>query len=574
MFICKNCGANMRFDPQTQKLTCSYCGTTVSPHEYKVIRALHAEEHKVPTEEQPYYQAEDAVSAQSRTDESSLPEEDTIATVSTYEATLMTCPQCGGQLLTTDETAATFCSFCGSSVLLESRVSNERRPDYIIPFQKTKEDCKKAYRKALKRALYAPSDMAEEEQIDQFRGIYMPYWVYSFKKNGPYETRGKKSHRRGDYIYTKHYRLTSQVDASYDGLSFDASSSFSDNLSEAIAPFEFSQAQPFEPAYLSGFYADTNDVDSSVYTEDARDIAVDHAANQLSHAPAYGRYNASVDNISLRAGNPRLAMYPVWFLSCRSKTGDRISYAVVNGQTGKVACDLPVDLKKMLIGTLVLALPIFLILNLLPALTPTKALIITMILGAIGMFLANRQMNRIHQSENRLDDKGYLYLKNPWGKKGKKRATIRTSSGGSAISSFAMMFILFAAIFIFAALGILDSGFFSIFMMIFIIVSILKPFISPIRVKRRRAKGSTALGSAPMRDKMKILWKPLAGIALAFLTIALAPVSDLYYYGVAVVAMVFIGWSFWDIFNLHNRLTTRPLPQFNKRGGEEYEHQS
>ena len=529
----------MRFDPQTQKLTCSHCGAAVSPHEYKESRALHAEEHKLSKEEMSYYQA-----------------------------TLMTCPQCGGQLLTTDETAATFCSFCGSSVLLESRVSNAQRPDYIIPFQKTKEDCAQAYRKVLKKALYAPSNMADEEQIERFRGIYMPYWVYSFEKKGLYETRGKKSHRRGDYIYTKHYSLTSQVDASYDGLSFDASSSFSDNLSEAIAPFEFSQKKPFEPAYLSGFYADTHDVDSSVYTDDARNIAEDHAAEQLSYSRAFRKYNASVNNVPLKTGRPRLAMYPVWFLSCRNKTGDRISYAVVNGQTGKVAADLPVDIKKMFLGTILLALPIFLILNLLLTLTPTRALVITTILGIVGMILANRQMNLIYRFENRLDDKGYLYLKDPWGKGGNKKRTVRTSSGRSAISVTAIISICIVVLTALSALRISTYGIAQLIFPIIIIVTFLKP------ARRRKTEAKTVSVSAPLKDKMKILWRPLAGIAASLIIVALAPVSDLYYYGAAIVSMIFVFWSFWDILRLHNRLTTRPLPQFNKRGGEEFEHAS
>lgn len=51
------------------------------------------------------------------------------------------------------------------------------------------------------------------------------------------------------------------------------------------------------------------------------------------------------------------AMFPVWFLSYRN--GSRVSYATVNGQTGKIAADLPVDIRKYFLGSLILALPIF-----------------------------------------------------------------------------------------------------------------------------------------------------------------------------------------------------------------------
>ena len=51
------------------------------------------------------------------------------------------------------------------------------------------------------------------------------------------------------------------------------------------------------------------------------------------------------------------SMFPVWFMSYRN--GDRITYATVNGQTGKVAADLPIDIKKYLLFSGVLALIIF-----------------------------------------------------------------------------------------------------------------------------------------------------------------------------------------------------------------------
>lgn len=572
MFKCKNCGSDMRFDPTQQKLVCRHCGAAVSPHEYKEDRAIHAEERKLSEEEIPYYQNEEAAFSDNNQDTPIFKtRHQKQENPTTYQATLMTCPQCGGQLLTTDETAATFCSFCGSSVLLKSRVSNEQRPDYIIPFRKSKDDCKNAYKKVLRKALYAPSDMLNEEQIEHFRGIYMPYWVYSFRKKGLFQKRGSRSQRRGNYIYTKHYNLRSQVDASYDGLSFDASSSFSDNLSEAIAPFQFSESEPFETGYLSGFYADTSDVHSSVYEEDAKDIAKEHAADQLSRSYTYQKYNVDrfmlKESFPLEAGDPKLAMYPVWFLACRNKTGDRISYAAINGQTGKVAADLPIDKKKMLIGTAILAIPIFLILNLLLTLTPGKALIVTIILGLIGMILANRQMNLIYCFENKLDDKGYMSIHDPWGKNTRKQNSVLPSMGSGTLRT---ILVIVGSIIIFSLLANFDIPFNGI--LIFVVMFLLiKNFIKPTKGKKSR-KVKLAEKAAPLSDKMKTLWKPIVGIIASLIIVVLAPVSDLYYYGAAIISMVFVTWSFWDILNMHNRLSTRPLPQFNKRGGEEYEN--
>jgi hypothetical protein len=63
--------------------------------------------------------------------------------------------------------------------------------------------------------------------------------------------------------------------------------------------------------------------------------------------------------------------------------------------------------------------------------------------------------------------------------------------------------------------------------------------------------------------------KPLIGFMIGACVMVWNPVSDLYYYGAILAAMAFVLWSFADMVGLHNRLATRPLPQFGKRGGDE-----
>lgn len=143
MYECPNCAANLRFNIEKQMLFCEACGTTMDPYAF--------------------HKAKDA-------------EEKTF-----YEATIFSCPQCGGELITEEDTVATFCSYCGSSTILDSRISKENTPQYIIPFQKDKEECKKAYQRMLRYAYFVPKEFKDPEHIERFRPIYMPYWIYSLK---------------------------------------------------------------------------------------------------------------------------------------------------------------------------------------------------------------------------------------------------------------------------------------------------------------------------------------------------------------------------------------------------------
>ena len=76
---------------------------------------------------------------------------------------------------------------------------------------------------------------------------------------------------------------------------------------------------------------------------------------------------------------------------------------------------------------------------------------------------------------------------------------------------------------------------------------------------------------APGKEKWKVLWKPLAGILVSILVVIALPAEDLWFYAAAFACMILVGWSFLDLVEEHNRLTTRKLPQFNKRGGDAYE---
>ena len=65
-------------------------------------------------------------------------------------------------------------------------------------------------------------------------------------------------------------------------------------------------------------------------------------------------------------------------------------------------------------------------------------------------------------------------------------------------------------------------------------------------------------------------WIPLlvAGIVLG-LEFTLGLVSDLWFYGSSIICMAYIVWCVIRIVSRYNRLTTRKLPQFERKGGDD-----
>lgn len=526
MYECPNCSANLKYNISKQALFCEHCGTTMDP--YSFHKESDAEEN------------------------------------ASFGVTIFSCPQCGGELMTDDTTIATFCSFCGSSTILDSRVSMEKRPDYIIPFTMDEKDCKNAYSKMMRRAIFSPKELSDPEHIKKFRGIYMPYWVYSFRRNGStiFETTANSS-RKGDYIHTEHYNLECDVDIEYNGIAFDASSSFYDSLSNAIAPFQTRTAKPFHPAYLSGFYADTSDVDEYLYMDDARDIAWEDALQEIHKNSIFSFYEKPSDT-ALKESMPfsgdsvHLALFPVWFLSYQKN--DRVTYAIVNGQNGQVAADLPVDKKKYILGSGLLTIPIFILLNIFFTIKPTTLLRLSILLAFICIIMANRHLKNITVRETLSDDKGIM---------GERYEIPKPRKCSLTLSVLLYAFLPFLIIPILVG-GLSIENIVTVFINF---VSMFLPYLPIVIIfsfKNARKLFRQKKLFISIQEKLPYIKFPLISILLAVLILIRNPVHNLFYYIGVIVCMITLALTFMDLIELHNQLTTRKLPQLNKRGGDEY----
>ena len=72
------------------------------------------------------------------------------------------------------------------------------------------------------------------------------------------------------------------------------------------------------------------------------------------------------------------------------------------------------------------------------------------------------------------------------------------------------------------------------------------------------------------KNKTKV-FKLLLGIVISIGVLFINPVSDFYYYGAAIVALILVLLSFNDLVKQYNSLVGRKLAQLGKRGGDESE---
>ena len=318
-----------------------------------------------------------------------------------FDGYVYVCPSCGGELMTTaPNDAVGFCPYCGGASMLFDRVRQIWPPDEVIPFRITKDQCRQIYTKEVRRHPLVSRKYRDPKLIDSFRGIYMPYWRYQAKHEGQYAIHAVSEPREKHGLrITYYYKLTGDTDISSEGYTHDASRAFADSLSECIEPYDQETARPFTPGYLSGFYSEVADVKEEEYQQVAENALSESVQERLfselsDHQELTKRLAAPFEaEIPIELTRSRRTLQPVWFMSYRNK--NRLTYAAVNGQTGKIHAELPISPLRFLLAVLLVAAALFLptaVLTFLPSIRGRDCLWMCLHLMLAGLFFTREWM--------------------------------------------------------------------------------------------------------------------------------------------------------------------------------------
>ena len=102
---CPSCGANVKFNPKSQRWDCEYCGSSFD------VSAFKNEENECIEHWEQY-----------------------------------TCKNCGAIVICDINTTATECVYCGNTTIIKDRLQGEFKPDKIIPFKTVKEDAIESFK--------------------------------------------------------------------------------------------------------------------------------------------------------------------------------------------------------------------------------------------------------------------------------------------------------------------------------------------------------------------------------------------------------------------------------------------
>ena len=330
-YKCPCCNAGLRFGEETQQLICEYCDNTF---DIGTVKAFNETQAQQSAENLQWEQESQQVWSEQET----------------QMLHVFQCPSCGGEILTDDTDAATFCPYCDNPTILPSRLKDETRPDSVIPFKTSKEDAQAAFLKLCKGKKLLPKFFTSQQRIERISGMYVPFWLYECDADYSGNYRATRLHTWSDrnYIYTKtsHYLLTRKAQASFSGIPMDGSQKMDDTLMESIEPFDYSQLVDFEMAYLSGYLADKYDV-SADQGENRIRQRVDQSMHDKLQDSLLGYHSVISQSrqLNIQHNKAKYVLLPVWILNTNYK--GKIYTFAMNGQTGKMTGTFPICRKRM-----------------------------------------------------------------------------------------------------------------------------------------------------------------------------------------------------------------------------------
>jgi len=326
-FKCPSCDGAIEFDSTLQKMKCPYCD---AEFEMDALQAYQDDLNATPQENMTW----DTAAGQAW-----QPGE-------TEGLRIYTCNTCGGEIVADETTGASECPFCGNPVVMTGQFAGDLKPDLVIPFKVDKKAAIAALQKHYKGKRLLPKVFKDQNHIEEVKGLYVPVWLFDTDADAyvRYKATRIRTWSNSSYYYTEtsYYSVSRAGNIAFSNVPVDGSTKMDDTLMESIEPFHMEEAVDFQTAYLSGFLADRYDVSSEESVDRANQRIKKSTEDAFaSTVQGYSSVIPVSSNIQLTNGQARYALYPVWILNTKWN-GQKFTFGI-NGQTGKIAGDLPLD---------------------------------------------------------------------------------------------------------------------------------------------------------------------------------------------------------------------------------------
>ena len=275
------------------------------------------------------------------------------------------CESCGAEIAIPADSMAATCAFCGSNKIVQSEAKQDGlRPKYLIPFKIDQQKCQQIAREWLGDSWMVPRELKNFAALDPFSAIYLPYWTFHAITDAYW--RAEVGHRVTERYYdssSKSWKTRTKIvwrwESGNAGLDIDdllipGTERVSAHHLGKVDQFNLKDIVEYHPDFLAGFQAKSYDRPLEEAWELAREVM-----REKTKSACMGQASTSmVRNFSMKMDfsdeSWRYLLMPV-YLSAYQFKGQTYK-AVLNGQTGEISGQRPVDWSKIwLVISLILA---------------------------------------------------------------------------------------------------------------------------------------------------------------------------------------------------------------------------
>lgn len=344
MFPCRQCGAKLEYVPGSGAQRCPYCSA----------------ENVIPQSDEDIHELDYVDFLR-----------DAGASEEAIERITVKCTACGAESTQRPNVTADRCPFCGADIVATASSTKQIKPKALLPFAIARDAARESFRKWIVSLWFAPNALKrlarQESPID---GMYTPYWTYDCNTTSHY------TGLRGDYYWVTETYTTREngrtvtrtrqvrkvrwtpvsgvVWNTFDDVLVVASQSLPRKYAEALEPWDLEKLMPYQDEYLSGFRAESYQIDLEQGFERAKEIMAGtiHATicrdigGDLQQVQSV---RSQYDNVTFKH-----ILLPVWISAYRY--GDKVYRFLVNARTGEVQGERPWSWVKITLAILA-ALP-------------------------------------------------------------------------------------------------------------------------------------------------------------------------------------------------------------------------
>lgn len=316
-FACPQCGGRLRFDPELVDLKCENCGFVEVVEEAPLKDGARPLDFALPTERgQRWAEGE----------------------------RLFTCQQCSATSVLPVGHKSAVCPFCGNAALVHApEEANLITPQGLIPMGFEAEKAYTLAREWLGQGWFTPGDLQKLVRNKQLYPAYVPFWVFEANLTAKWgaevqEGYGKEERwvwRTGDYTFF----YTDQL--------VPASTVMPSGWQKRLPKFDLKQLIQFKSEYLADWPAAMYTLSLADASLRAREQMVKDARRDVRDKVASGRAvrNLQLTTDSFSGELYKLILLPLWIGTYHY--GQHQYRVIINGQTGKVAGDKPLDMAML-----------------------------------------------------------------------------------------------------------------------------------------------------------------------------------------------------------------------------------